>query len=160
MAQPEFTSYRNTDHHSPLWLSCLATSIRRSAWVFALMSAAAQAQSWVSTGATERGELFLDVASIRPHGQFMKAWTRYALKHQATSTGYPVYSYMSSKSLDYYDCKNGSVATKQTIYYADSSGTGPITHGYGFRDAQLDFQDPIPGTIGEWLLNRVCFQRR
>lgn len=125
----------------------------------ATLSLAAHGQAWSPAGATSAGRTFLDMSSIRPQGTVIKAWDKSTYKDWQQNQ-FPSFYYQTTKSLVYYDCKSGTYATKQVVYYDDSEGVGTIVHTQAFTDAQLYFQDPIPGSIGHGLLLRVCGMSR
>jgi hypothetical protein len=130
-------------------------------WALAFAAPLATAQVWVSMGYNAEGELLVDVSSIRPQGTMMKAWSLWKGKYQKVTPGaYPEKYYFSYKSLEYFDCKNGSAAQKQIAFYSDDAGVGDIVGGYNFTDGQLNFQDPIPGSFGSFRLARVCQYHR
>ena len=129
-------------------------------WASIFLASTASAQRWVSLGTVAEGEMFMDIASLRPQGQYMKAWTRYAYKDQQRAKFAPYFYFWSSKSLQYFDCKNGTSATKQNIFYPDRDGMDPIVQAYSFPDAQLAFDDPVPGSFGQAMQNYACSAHR
>lgn len=118
------------------------------------------AQTWTTIGETEAGVMRMDLTTIRPQGRYMKAWSLWTGKNAVTTTGYPIFTYRAIKTLDYYDCKEETFAPKQKVFYEDDVGEGKIVYSYSATDERLNFEDPIPGTIGQSLLRRVCSNRR
>lgn len=90
----------------------------------ACTSGAVSAQTWVTVGEGSVGLLYIEVASIRAQGVYMKAWTRYSLKEPKMSHWYPQVRYGSMQQLTYFDCKSETTADKQTIYYEEADGGG------------------------------------
>ena len=102
----------------------------------------------------------LEVTSIRPQGNYWKAWAQWSSPKDETSTGYPLFTWRSYKELSYYDCKHGSVATKQLVYYDGENGAGNAVRTLSTPEGNLRFDDPIPGTLGDTLHRYVCRNRK
>lgn len=117
-----------------------------------LAASASFAQTWIPVGTSSEGEMQIDYSSIRPQGAYIKAWARFIPKTPQSS---PWASSLFSEllSLSYYDCKGGSSADKQLIY---KDASGKSIGSFGYHDSQLNFQDPIPGTLGLSLLQWAC----
>lgn len=124
-----------------------------------LASIVAQAQTWVNLGASEEGTMYLDASSIRTQGAYFKAWNRWVSARPIPVQGSPKQYYSVIQTLSYYDCKSGTVADKQILLYLNVYANSPFyTH---FNDeAQLRFDDPVPGTFGQSLVERVCSYKR
>lgn len=118
------------------------------------------AQVWAPMGETTDGTMYMDLTSFRQQGRFVKAWEKWVLKEPAASKGYPQFTYRSSKTLSYYDCSAGTYAPKQTVYFDDEDGAGRNVYNYNLTEAQLNFQDPIPGTIGRAMFDMACPRKK
>lgn len=99
----------------------------------------------------------IDVLSVRPQGPYWKAWSRYIF----TTLQAPDYQsngkyYKSVIQLNYYNCKAGNQAAKQ-VNFRDAADL--VVASYTYMDAQLNFTDPVPETMGEYLQDFVCRTR-
>lgn len=118
------------------------------------------AANWMFVGGNDENEMYLDIASVRPQGKYMKAWSHWKAKTDQFTTTYPPLRYRSAKSLDLYDCQERRLGGIQEVLYEDMEGVGKIAHQSSWADSQAQFRDPIPGSLGETLLNTVCGNRK
>jgi hypothetical protein len=135
----------------------VAIAIRRSAALAlsVLWLLPARAENWSVVSDTTAGVTYVDYTSIRPEGRYIKAWSKYALKGSADLSQYPYKPYSVAKELTVYDCPNHTYALKQIAYYAGNDGEVYVS-GLSYTTAQLNFSDPIPGTVGEAEMQLVC----
>lgn len=126
----------------------------------ALVATQSHGQVWIKVGdADDGGQLFVDATSIRRQGQFMKAWTRYVTTANL-KLSYPQVEYKVSQSLTYFDCKSETYAQKQAVFYEAEAASSKIVHSFSNPDSRLSFDDPIPGSLGQSVLRRVCSHQR
>ena len=121
-----------------------------------LLALSAHGQAWVSVGESKAGEMFLDITSIKEQGRYRKAWVRFSYAvPQASAYG----AKSSFKSLEYFDCKAGASAVKQELAFGDQGGYGELLARTTYTDAEMTFEDPVPGSVGKLVLDRVCRSR-
>ena len=118
-------------------------------------AARADDASWTVVATTATRNIYLQTASVRPHGTGREAWTYYDFK-QAQTLG--ALSYLSSRHLYDYDCTGGRLALRQSYYYGG-------THLNGAEVRKSDFAKPDwakvgePGSVGEIAFRKVCGQK-
>lgn len=87
-------------------------------------------------------------------GQLLKAWSLFVYKDQRTMrSGTP---YRSVKTLTLHDCKTRTSADRQHVYYPDLTGNGRPVYTLNLRPEEIEFADPVPNSISDALLERVC----
>ena len=105
----------------------LSQFVRRSSGVLigalallsALPPAIAAEEGWAEIATTARKKVLLKPASIRPHGEFVEAWTRYEYGELQKDVG--KVPFRSSNYLTDYDCKGAREMTRRVV-----SHNGPL----------------------------------
>ena len=119
-------------------------------------SAQPQEQSrveWQEVAASTTSKAYLNRQSIQAQGKYLKAWTMWFYPKGVTVQDL---HYKSLKSLIYYDCGSTTYAVRQTHYFASENASGKQIESNFFKDNELQFNDPVPGSTGYTMLKAVC----
>ena len=124
------------------------------AGVSALPEAAAKDGAWTPIASTPRKKVLLQYGSIRPHGLFVEAWSRYDYAELQNDVG--KVPFRSSKYLADYDCKGGREKTRRVVSF-----NGPLE----VHDLDIDPHtkwSPVgkPDTVSGIVHEAVCKQAR
>lgn len=126
---------------------------------------------WLSCGAVDASEwkhllssgkttILFDAESIVPSGKFRKGW--FIFNYDDDQVGLAITGnkkYRSTKTLEYFVCDERVNATIQSLYYADTLGTGAYVGGYNVQPLKAEFTEVAPDTIGEAQWKLVCKKR-
>lgn len=82
------------------------------------------------------------------------AWLLWSHEQPQKVQGGPAYA--AVKELAVFDCKSRSIAGKLQIYLAQATGTGAQVHRSETADAQLEYIEYAPGTVGAAVLAVTC----
>lgn len=124
------------------------------AGVVAPPGVAAKEEAWTPVANTPRKKVLLQYASIRPHGPFVEAWSRYDYAELQNDVG--KVPFRSSKYLADYDCKGGREKMRRVVSY-----NGPLE----VHDIDLDRHtkwSPVgkPDTVSGIVHEAVCTKAR
>jgi hypothetical protein len=108
---------------------------------------------WHEIVASTTSKAYLNRQSIQVQGKYLKAWTMWLYPQGVTVQDL---HYKSLKSLIYYDCRNTTYAIRQTHYFASENASGKQIDSNFFKDSELGFTDPVPGSTGYTMLKAVC----
>jgi len=119
-----------------------------------LLTATSAWAEWTQIGTSDNWDAYVDFATIRKKGNMVKMWL---LKDYATAqTGaLPGRKFLSSKSLDEYDCEEGQSRTLYFSWHTKSMGGGLIN--YEFKEPSGWTPVP-PGSWAETFWNIACKQ--
>jgi hypothetical protein len=92
---------------------------------------------------------------VRVIGGKLKAWIIVDYESPQDSQGG---KYLSTKQLDYYDCKGRTVGTGQIVYYSMNLGQGDSVHSAMVPPEYVSYSDVVPDTVGEKMLNTICLK--
>lgn len=84
-----------------------------------LPPAVAAEEDWKEIASTVRKKVLLKPASVRPHGEFVEAWSRYEYSELQRDVG--KVPFRTSNYLTDYDCKGGREMTRRVV-----SHNGPL----------------------------------
>ena len=141
----------------------LAQSLLLSVTLFSATAGWAQASpgnnwtvgpEWRLLGGSNASSVYINRSQPIREGAYLKAWFLWTYNEQKTFK--PGIAYNSSKSLDLFDCKSRTTATRQFLMYLNVAGVGDPVQTTVFNKDELNFQDPPPGSIGETILESVC----
>jgi hypothetical protein len=122
--------------------------------------ASAAPDRWVEVAAGDNVTVFLDTQSIRRTGSKVKVWLRWVHeKPREVKGSFPVKTFLSSKSLEVYNCAERTAATLQSIKYAEAGG-GEVVESLTGSDTPNQYSELAPETIGEGVLEFVCKPQR
>ncbi|MBI3527215.1 MAG: hypothetical protein HY067_04530 [Betaproteobacteria bacterium] len=112
------------------------------------------AAEWVQVGGNESSTSYADPATIRKTGDMVKMWNLLDFKTaQARPYGTP---YLSQKTQQEYDCKEGRARIIDLLRYSENMGTGEITSS----ESDSGKWEPVPpGTVSEALWELACDKR-
>ena len=109
-----------------------------------LITATAASAEWIFVAQTDQMESYVDDGTIRRSSQFVKLWVLTNFRDPYRGNGD---SYLSSKSQNEYDCKEGTFRNLAIVYFVGRMGNGrtmPIVD-----EMSLKWRAPAPGTVGE-----------
>jgi hypothetical protein len=129
--------------------------------LLALTCGSAAAQAWEPIGTSDNGVLYLDRSTIKPERQQrIKAWAKYVLKKPEQMPNNGLQMYQTQLWLTVFDCAAETSAGKQFAFYAGGGDQAEMVGGWTYTDAQLVWEDAIPGSLGQILMRAVCSRRR
>lgn len=86
----------------------------------------------------------------------MKAWFMFSYDSEKTQRAYPFKKYQSGKQLNNFKCREKSSAVVQGVYYSKEYGTGEVVDSESIDPAKVRYDDVVPDTIGEAMLDAAC----
>lgn len=123
--------------------------------VLATLASTAGAADWqfLVTSASDNGVVEIDVSSVaRVDTQTRKAWFRQSLGKPKRLAG-ETETYSETKSLVHFRCAERTSGSAQMIYYSEA---GAVVRFTSIPKDSISFDDVIPDSIGEAMLNAVC----
>ena len=117
------------------------------------LSTSTNAAHWVKINEVEMGLLEINVDSlqyidIENPSQIFKGWSKLTLHKDLLKDGLKIGDY--AKSLQHFDCLNKKIKYVSYISYNEKGIVESIQH------KNPEFQDIIPESVGETILNSVC----
>lgn len=103
---------------------------------------------------------FVDMASLAPHPQGLKVWTKVIKQPSATPSSdlqhdlSRFFSPGSWRRLEAINCRTKQSGTLREIGYADEHTDGSVVSSKSSPTAPME--DVVPDTVGEALLQHVC----
>jgi hypothetical protein len=132
--------------------------MKRIAWVVLIVATPCFGQTWSLITTTDKAEFYVDTASLRPQGTYMKAWIHSKYNEYQTDSVTGNW-YKGFRSLLYADCKARTMTTKQFAVYADDVGQSTPQRSHSYHENALHFEDVIPGSVGVAIIDRLCAKR-
>ena len=112
------------------------------------------AKLWRLVGVTNDADHYLEREIPRKDGAWLKVWFLISFgKEQKTYKGD---SYFSTKQLLLFNCGARTYAMRQNVNYSDAIGESAVVTSMTVKTADLEFEDPVPSSIGEIKLKAVC----
>lgn len=103
------------------------------------------------------GAVVIDESSIVPVGEMVKFWTMTTSRAPRTmADGRP---YTSLKTLSIVDCTRRQHSLREMVYYGDAGGEGEILQHRKYLPAEAPFQEIVPGSVAELMLEHACRPR-
>jgi hypothetical protein len=98
--------------------------------------------------------VLVDSSGPRPQAQYVKTWVLYKYADAQTDqyTGKP---FLGTAELMYFNCRERTLTTKQQVLYTDPD-KGDTLRNVSVQEQQLQWNEPVPGAVGELLLNYAC----
>jgi len=129
----------------------------RAAVLLALLAAAPLAraeEAWTLIASTATKKVLLQEASIRPHGEFVEAWTLYRFEALQTDVGKT--PFRSSRYLYDHDCRGGRERARRVVSF-----NGPLEAHDLDLSRRMDWT-PVggPTTVSGIVHKRVCAKAR
>lgn len=111
------------------------------------------AAQWIKINETETGLLEIDADSlqyvdIENPSRIFKGWSKLTLYKDSPKDQLKVGDY--AKGLQHFDCLNKQIKYIASISYSNEKVVDSIYH------KNPEFQDVIPETVGETIINSVC----
>lgn len=122
----------------------------------ALAPAWCYSSDWIIFIKDDKFVAYVDVQSISQAGSHVKAWFMWDYMETQKNTFYPFQDYKSSKTLNYFNCSARTSAGIQSVLYAGQVGTSNAVGQYQYDPSKIVFQDVVPDTQGEIMLDYVC----
>jgi hypothetical protein len=121
--------------------------------ILLIMSVNAWAE-WTLSGGSDEFTQYIDIATIRRNGNFVKMWNMQDFKTVRKSASND--SYLSSKVQMEYDCKEERTRMLAFTWFTGQMGNGKVV----YSDSDPGKWQPIyPGSIGETLWDVACFMK-
>ena len=117
-----------------------------------LMTATAASAEWTQFGDTDRFIHYVDFATIRRNGNFVKMWSLNDYKTlQKSPAGH---SYLSDKTQREYDCKEEKSRLLAFTDFSGQMGNGNVVYSNG--NVRDEWSPIEPGSIGETKWKIAC----
>ena len=130
----------------------IGSAIRMLAAIAAASACAiASAAEWEPVTDTESAIYLLDRSSLSATDGRIRASVLVTGPH---GQGLPDYG--SRMQLMVFDCAELAVALKEYALYSLPGGQGTVLHTETYRDEQLEFTHPGPGSVGAQLVSKAC----
>lgn len=115
-----------------------------------LLAATAASAEWTDVGDSDEFIQYVDRATIRRNGNFVKMWDLKDYKSTQTAAGE---SFLSTKSQQEYDCKEEKRRLLAFAWFSGQMGNGKVV----FSNNDPAKWAPVqPGSIGETLWKIAC----
>jgi hypothetical protein len=118
------------------------------------------ASDWRNVTKTNDAIIYVDYGSVAPRGKYMRAWVMFDYILPKQTVTYPQKEYKSGKMLWAFDCEERTSATAQYILLSGDFGDGEPVHSLSTSWGLLKFDDVVPDSIGEIVLNVACASRK
>ena len=117
------------------------------------MTASAASAKWTGVDYDDELITYVDRATIRRSGNFVKMWELkdYKTVRTSPSTGY---SYLSAKGQEEYDCKEEKTRLLAFTWFDGKMGSGKVVHNTS--ETSMKWSPIQPGSIGEALWKIAC----
>lgn len=114
---------------------------------------------WVAVGRNSVGDAIYAARSpLQKEGNLLKGWTLWNYKkYQFEPDGV---RYLSSMSLDIFDCAKRVSGSRQYVDYSLHSGEGKVTYTLSRASSEVKFSEAVPGSIGELLIDNACRKKK
>ena len=116
-----------------------------------LVTAGAASAEWTRIGETDKLIQYVDRATIRRNGNFVKMWDLSDYKTVEKSAGE---SYLSSKAQSEYNCKEEKVRLLALTLFDGKIGRGKVVYSNG--NVKDEWEPIEPGSIAEILWKIAC----
>ncbi|RSZ60015.1 hypothetical protein HF313_14980 [Massilia atriviolacea] len=113
----------------------------------------AQSADWLAVTGGESSTVSVDIHSISQVGKYWKAWVKTDLDAPQETQNFPVKKYVSTKYLEYVDCRSKTGVVVQFLAY-DSGGDVVEQSHAEFNPKNL--REMVPDTIGEHVAGFIC----
>ena len=114
-----------------------------------LMSSNALAD-WTNVGENGGSIIYANYSSIRTNGENKKMWV---LQDFKTIQSISTYKYLSTKSINEYDCQGVQLRLLAYTWFEGNMGTGKVVYSH---DETLNWQQVQPESIGEVIWKVAC----
>ena len=108
---------------------------------------------WTLIGSNDEFTQYIDIATIRRNGNFVKIWSLPDNKRVITSPSSGI-SYLSEKSYWEYDCKEGRSRVLAFTWFSGQMGNGTVV--YSNSETSMKWFPVQPGSMGETLGKIAC----
>jgi len=122
--------------------------------LLALVTGTAAASDWQTVYSDDEVSLTMDVASLVRDGPIVRAWLRTVYAKPKDLAGGQKAS--STRSRQFFDCKNRRSAIKQITIFADPYGAKVLQASPDIADVLLEWSDDAPDSVGEVQLEFAC----
>ena len=119
-----------------------------------LVTAGAASAEWTGVGENDEFIQYVDLATIRRNGNFVKMW--HLMDHKTVQKDVS-YSYLSSKTQSEFDCKEKKRRTLAFTLFGGKMGNGKVV--YSDSDARGKWSPIEPESVGETLSKIACGEK-
>ncbi len=113
-------------------------------------------QNWIYVGKSGKGDTwYLRNITTSDYGN-KKVWSKRLAKSITYQKRGKFYTMINGYCLELreYDCSGKQSKLLSLAYY---NSTGSVVHSFRLQDYETDWDDVLPDSIGETLLNKFCF---
>lgn len=110
---------------------------------------------WVRIQKTASGDVvYASKPPFQKEGNLIKRWSLWNYKNPHNDSQHNWF--LSSMSLDLTNCTTRVAGSRTIIHYTEPSGRGKVVRSSTGAPSEIEFSDPVPGTIGELLIEKTC----
>lgn len=114
------------------------------------------AAEWMPLTQGDKAVLYYNVRTLARDEKHVKMWFLWDYKADQQTLQYPPKTYRSTKALNYFKCSERTSAVAQQAFYLGEKGGGEYVTATSMKRDSLQFEDVVPGTMGEAMLDLVC----
>jgi hypothetical protein len=120
-----------------------------------LISNSSFSQNWVYVGSSVSGDKYYLRDSNTNESGYKKVWSKQVSKRMTYKKGNKTYTLINGYCLDLkeYDCTGKQLKLVSFAYY---NSKGIVVYSYQFQSYETDWNDVLPDSVGEMLLDKVC----
>lgn len=111
-------------------------------------------RQWRMIQSVEKVDVYVDRKPAIKDGMMLKSWSLWVYKDGRTTRQGE--SYLSAKQLNIFNCRSRTSATRQSVSYPDIAGRGTPVNSFSLSDGDIQFEDSIPNSLGEALVDAAC----
>lgn len=116
----------------------------------------ALASDWQLVSGDQTLKTYVDTESLAHRGRYVKAWFLWDYASVQKGEYFPSNQFQSRKTLWYISCSEKTFAQIQALTYTGNAGAGKVVTSDAFPVDAAQFEDVVPDSIGETLVNYVC----
>ena len=108
---------------------------------------------WELLDSNDEMSFYIDQSTIRDQGTHTAMWAMVDYNAEKKSDAG---AYWSSKYLLLFNCRDRTTGMKMVVNYEEQMGLGKVLFSDSLESYQVDFNDVIPGSLGEAQLEAAC----
>lgn len=113
---------------------------------------------WLFIASSNDARTYVEKKAPTREGTYLKKWFLFSYKTAQTNSKGE--EYRSAKLLYVFDCKSWTLGNKGGIRYLDSVGDGTSIQNHSRSLSETSFDDPVPESVAEALIENVCGKRK
>lgn len=118
--------------------------------ISSLISSLTYAADWIAVDYTDELIVYVDKSNITYNKNIVKAWIKY--QYELPQKDASDKDFTDAKALYKHNCREKTSAVLQFITY----DSGKVVNSYNYTSKNLFFEDVIPESLGNSVLNYVC----